>query len=177
MAYTTQVLCFKWLTMPKTNWKWKKGTKWSRLMLVWKNSKNKLAITFSVDYYSPALVDSKCILQGAGQKLSTTVGVHRLQKKYFRLYADHFEWADSYMVWFFSVYIQYIYNSNKTLWDMHVTYVYTNIYCLKFASLNLNCIYSSIKIRRYFLSNVFVQYIICVHICCSNYVVNQRKAP
>jgi len=51
-----------------------------------------------IDYYSPALVDSKCVLQGVGQKLSTTVGMHRLQKKYFRLYADHLEWADSYMV-------------------------------------------------------------------------------
>ena len=55
-------------------------------------------IIFYVDYYSPALVDSKCVLQGVGQKLSTTVGVHRLQKKYFRLHPDHLEWADSYVV-------------------------------------------------------------------------------
>ncbi|XP_065907289.1 beta-adrenergic receptor kinase 1-like [Dysidea avara] len=58
--------------------------------------RNKL-IKAHVDYYSPALVDSKCILQGVGQKLSTTVGVHHFHKKYFRLYADHLEWADNYL--------------------------------------------------------------------------------
>lgn len=80
-------------------------------------------IIFYVDYYSPALVDSKCILQGVGQKLSTTVGVHRLQKKYFRLYTDHLEWADSYMVMgmFFCIIIAVVVLKNTYIY-MHAMY-------------------------------------------------------
>ena len=50
------------------------------------------------DYYSPALTKSDCIVQGIGQKLTTTVRVQHWQRKHFRLYPNRLEWADNYVV-------------------------------------------------------------------------------
>ena len=38
------------------------------------------------------------MLQGVGQKLTTTVRVQHWQKKYFKLYSNRLEWADGYVV-------------------------------------------------------------------------------
>ena len=51
-----------------------------------------------LDYCSPALTRSDCTLQGVGEKLTTTVRVQHWQRKYFRLYSNRLEWADSYVV-------------------------------------------------------------------------------
>lgn len=51
-----------------------------------------------LDYYSPTLARGDCILQGVGQKLTTTVRVQHWQRKYFKLYPNHLEWADNYVV-------------------------------------------------------------------------------
>ena len=51
-----------------------------------------------LDYYSPTLARGDCILQGVGQKLTTTVRVQHWQRKYFKLYPNRLEWADNYMV-------------------------------------------------------------------------------
>ena len=53
---------------------------------------------YCLDYYSPALTRSDCMLQGIGQKLTTTVRVQHWQRKHFKLYSNRLEWADGYVV-------------------------------------------------------------------------------
>ena len=65
-----------------------------------------------LDYYSPALTRSECVLQGMGQKLTTIMRVQHWQRKYFMLYSNHFEWADSYLV---STNVFYVHTSAVTI--------------------------------------------------------------
>lgn len=51
-----------------------------------------------VDFYSPALMDSDCILQGFVQKLNTTALISHWNNKYIKLYPNRIEWADSCLV-------------------------------------------------------------------------------
>lgn len=51
-----------------------------------------------VDFYSPALMDSDCILQGLVQKLNTTALISHWNNKYLKLYPNRIEWADNCLV-------------------------------------------------------------------------------
>ena len=51
-----------------------------------------------VDFYSPALTNGDCILQGQGQKLNTTALISHWNNKYMKLYPNRIEWADSCLV-------------------------------------------------------------------------------
>ena len=64
-----------------------------------------------LDYYSPVLTRSECVLQGMGQKLTTIMRVQHWQRKYFMLCSNHFEWADIYVV---STNVFYVHTSAVT---------------------------------------------------------------